>query len=191
MKNTSLKNKQAGLTLVELGIVVAVSATFIVLGLLIVPKVLANNRANAEMAEVTQIITNIQKTYANANSYQGATLDAIARLNAFPAERVTIGAPSTAVNRWGGAVTITVGTLTSANDIIRMVYAAVPEIECKAVIQGMAHVTRRVYVDNANGAVAGGGTLVKGDGALLNIGTLGGATGCGANLNSITYDIGR
>lgn len=53
---------------------------------------------------------------------------------------------------------------------------------------GGVRLARRVYVDSANGAAAGGGTLVKDDGAVLNIATL--ATACGAS-NTITYDIGK
>jgi len=182
--------RQGGFTMVELGVVVAIAAAILVIALTVVPTILANNRANAEMQELPSVTSNIQKAYSNAPNYTGATLDSVIRLNAFPAERVTVPAAgaATATNRWGGNVTMAVGTLTSANDIARVVYTGVPERECKTVIQGVTNLMRRVYVDSANGGNAGGGTLVKNDGAALDLAALG--TACAAT-NSITYDIGK
>lgn len=184
------KRRQSGFTMVELGVVVAIAAVILVIALTVVPRVLANNRANAEMQELPSVISNIQKDYSNAPTYNGATLDSVIRLDAFPPERVTVPAAgaATATNRWGGAVTMSVGTISSANDIARVVYAAVPERECKSVIQGVSNLTRRIYVDNANGATAGAGTIVKADGAQLDLTALG--TACGS-VNSITYDVGK
>lgn len=187
----SLKSKQKGFTLVELGVVVAVGATILVISLGVVPSVLANNRANAEMQEVPGIATNIQKIYLNAPTYVGATLDAVIRLNAFPSSRVTIPASgaATATNRWGGAVTMSVATLTSTNDIVRLVYSNVGSSECKTVIGGIAGLARRIVVDSANSGTSGAGTTVKPDAGALDITALG--TACGTTANSITYDIGK
>lgn len=191
MQRNVWRAAQRGFTMVELGVVVAIAAAILVIALTVVPTILANNRANAEMQELPSVISNIQKAYSNAPTYNGATLDAVIRLNAFPNERVTVpgAGAATASNRWGGAITMTVGTITTANDITRLVYAGVPERECKSVIQGIANLTRRVYVDSSNGATAGGGTIVKGDGAQLDLAALG--TACGTSPNSITYDVGK
>lgn len=185
------KLAQGGFTMVELGVVVAIGAVILVIALNVVPAVLANNRANAEMQELPSILTNIQKNYSNAPTFVGATLDAVIRLNAFPNERVTIpGAGlATATNRWGGTVTMTVANLSATNDIVRLVYSNVAERECKNVIQGVGGLMRRIYVDSANGGAAGGGTIVKADGAAVDTGALG--TACGTAANSITYDVGK
>lgn len=183
--------KQGGFTMVELGVVVAIAATIIVIALAVVPTVLANNRSNAEMQELPSIITNIQKTYSNNPTFAGATLDGVIRLNAFPTERVTIpdAGLATATNRWGGQVTLTPANLSSVNDIARLVYTNVGTRECKTVLQGVGSLVRRIYVDSANGGVAGGGTLIKDDGAALNLALLG--TACGTTTASITYDLGK
>ena len=153
---------QRGFTMVELAVVVAIGAVILVIALAVVPAVLANNRANAEMQELPSILSNIQKAYSNAPTYAGATLDAVIRLNAFPAERVTIpgAGAATATNRWGGTITLAVANLSATNDIVRLVYTNVSERECKAIIQGVAGLMRRIYVDSANGGAAGGGTIV-------------------------------
>ena len=185
------KMAQRGFTMVELAVVVGIGAVILVIALAVVPAVLANNRANAEMQELPSILSNIQKAYSNAPTYAGATLDAVIRLNALPAERVTIpgAGAATATNRWGGTITLAVANLSATNDIVRLVYSNVSERECKAVIQGVAGLMRRIYVDSANGGAAGGGTIVKADGAALDIAALG--TACGTGTNSITYDVGK
>lgn len=183
--------RQGGFTMVELGIVVAIAAAILVIALTVVPTVLSNNRSNAEMQELPSVVTNIQKAYSNAPNYNGATLDAVIRLNALPSERVTIPAAglATAANRWGGTITMAVATITSTDDIVRLVYTGVTERECKTVIQGLGGLTRRIYVDSANSGTAGNGTIVKADGAAVVLATLG--TACGTVTNSITYDIGK
>ena len=96
---------------------------------------------------------------------------------------------ATATNRWGGTITLAVANLSATNDIVRLVYTNVSERECKAIIQGVAGLMRRIYVDSANGGAAGGGTIVKADGSALDIAALG--TACGTANNSITYDVGK
>lgn len=185
------RNKQHGFTMVELGVVVAIAATIIVIALAVVPGVLANNRANAEMQELPSVITNIQKTYSNNPTYNGITLDGVIRLNAFPTERVTVPSSglATATNRWGGQITLTPANLSAVNDIARLVYASVGTRECKTVLQGVSGLVRRIYVDSANGGVAGSGTLIKDDGAPLDLTLLG--TACGSTTATVTYDLGK
>lgn len=185
------KHSQRGVTMVEVGIVVAIAATLLVIALKIVPETLANNRANAEMQELPSVITNIQKTYANFPSFEGMTLDNVIRLDGFPKDRATIPSSglATATNRWGGQITLSPANLSSTNDIGRLVYSNVGTRECKTVLQGVSGLVRRIYVDPANGGVAGGGTLIKDDGANLNLSLLG--TACGSSMASITYDLGK
>ena len=191
ISNQPAIRNQGGFTLVEIAIVVAIAAVILVIAMRAVPTVLANNRANAEMQELPLVITNIQKIYTHYTSFSGATLNSVIRLNAFPADRVIIPAigPATAINRWGGAITLSVDNLVSIDDLARLVYQGVTERECKAVIMGVAGMVRRIYVDSANGGTAGGGILVKNDGSTVDLAALG--TACGIGTNSITYDIGK
>ena len=182
---------QRGFTLIEIAIVIGIGTVLLYVVMKVIPDLLADNKSNGELQELPSIIANIQKNYSNAPTYAGATLDAVIRLNALPAERVTIpgAGAATATNRWGGTITMSVANLSATNDIVRLVYTNIGERACKSVIQGVAGLTRRIYVDSANGGAAGGGTIVKADGAALDIAALG--TACGTGANSITYDLGK
>jgi prepilin-type N-terminal cleavage/methylation domain-containing protein len=180
--------KQNGFTLIELGIVVAIVLLLMAVGLAKAPAILANQRIAADSQEIPQIVTNTQAKYSNRQNFTGVTLDAIIRLDAFPTNRVTIpgAGAATATNRWGGAITFTAGTINTAGDIGRFVYASVPAAECKGVITAVEGSMRRVVVDSANSGTAGAGTVVKADGGQLDNAALG--TACSGITNSITYD---
>lgn len=183
--------KQKGFTLIELGIVVAVGFLIIGIGLYKAPSVMAGYRANAEINELPQIVTNSQKIAANAPNFTSFSLDTFIRNDAFPANRVTIPASgsATATNRWNGTITFASGTITTAGDIGRYVYTNVPDAECKQVVNAVAQMFRRVYVDKGNSGTAGAGTAVKPDNARLDEASLGAA--CSGNVNSITYDYAK
>ena len=192
MQNFKIFNrKQRGFTLIELGVVTAIGFLIAGIGLYKAPSIMANYRANAELQELPQIVTNAQKSYSNASNYTGATLDALIRLDAFPQNRVTIpgSGAATATNRWNGAITFAVGTISIAGDIGRLNYAGIPASECKNVVVGAAQIFRRVFVDGANSGTMGAGTLVKADNAALDTTALG--TACSGNANSITYDFSK
>ena len=90
MKTNFKKYKQQGFTLLELGIVVTIALILVGVGVTKVPKIMADNRANSEIAELPQIVTNSQKAVMNQQSYTGMTLDTLIRLDVFPQNRVTI-----------------------------------------------------------------------------------------------------
>lgn len=190
--HASPKTRQAGFTLIELGVVVAIGFLLIGIGLYKAPAIMANYRANAEISELPQIVTNIQKIAANASNYSGYTLDTVIRNDAFPQNRTTIGAgagSATATNRWNGPITFAVGTISTTGDIGRLVYQGVPDSECKNVITAVAQMFRRIYVDSSNSATAGNGTQVKTDNQVLNSASVG--TACSGGANSITYDFAK
>lgn len=193
MKNHLQKTtrQQRGFTLIELAVVVGIGFLLVGIGLYKAPSILASYRANAELQELPQVVTNVQKSFANAASYTGVTLDSIIRLDAFPQNRVTIpsSGAATAANRWGGAITFATGTIGTTADIGRLVYAGVPAAECKQVILGAGSMFRRIYVDSANSGAAGAGTLVKADGAAVQEAAVG--TACSGSTNSITYDFAK
>jgi prepilin-type N-terminal cleavage/methylation domain-containing protein len=78
MRNRTLR-KQAGFTLIELGVVVAIGAVISIAGVLVVPKMLAENNAKKLSDALTLAIPKIQSAYQNRTSYNGLTATAVAK----------------------------------------------------------------------------------------------------------------
>lgn len=178
MFKKSLK-RQAGFTLVELGIVVAIGAVIIGLGLVVVPSLLASTRANAEISEIPTIATKIQRAYANRPTFAGMNQATVIGLKAFPDSSVTGAVIS---NRWGGLVTVAPATLVVANDAFTITTTGVPSEECVQVGQGLETVARSIAIP--------AGTPVKTDGVALNLTTLGTQCDLGATT-AIVYTFGK
>jgi prepilin-type N-terminal cleavage/methylation domain-containing protein len=151
----SLKKRQSGFTLVELGIVVAIAAIIIGIGLIVVPSILASTRANAEISELPTITTKIQRSFANQPNYAAVTQASIIGLNVFPTSVVDKTA-GTVSNRWGGVVTVAAATLVNANDGVSITSTQIPTAECLQVGQGVEGTMRKITV---------GTTVVKADGS--------------------------
>jgi hypothetical protein len=183
------KRRQAGTSLIELILYVGAAVLIIIAILGVAYMVRSKAFAMNESRELPQVISGVQNTYNSQPNFAGATLDAVARGNVWPANETIIpgAGAATVSNRWGGAVTLTPGTITTGSDIARLVYSNVPQTECNNVVSAVAGSLRRVYVDNTNSGTAGAGTIVKADGGTLNVGTL--ATACSGAQNSITYDV--
>lgn len=164
----------------------------LVVGGIILFAILVHSKANSsnEARELPSVIMGIQNSWNTQPNYTGLTLDAAARGNVWPSNETTIpsSGTSTVTDRWGGNVTLTPATITTTNDIARLVYAAVPQTECNDIVRAVGSTVRRIYVDNTNSGTAGGGTMVKADGSALTLTAVG--TACG-QTNSITYDIGH
>lgn len=190
MKRTTMysKRRQAGFSIMEAmiwaGLALLGFAAVVYFGFMGKAKMNSTNEAR----ELPNIISGIQNSWNSQANFLNISLDAVARGGVWPANETTIpgAGAATVTNRFGGNVTLAAATITTANDIARLVYPNVPQTECNNIVNTVAGSLRRVYVDNTNSGTAGAGTLVKADGAALNIGTL--ATACGTS-NSITYDI--
>lgn len=179
-----LKKKQkgqTGFTLVELGIVVAIAAVIIGIGLVVVPSILASTRANGETSDLPAISTKVQRAFANQPNYStptAATLTNLINLRVFPENEVN-GAVVT--NRWGGTITPAVDTLVTASDAVTITETQIPQAECVQVVQGVERSFRQIKVN---------ATVVKADGAAqVNLATLG--TSCVAPTNSLAFTFGK
>ncbi|WP_292802386.1 type 4 pilus major pilin [Methylotenera sp.] len=168
----SMKN-QAGFTLVETGIVVAI-VLLLLAGVVGAPRIIAGMKANNEIGELKTITTGVQKIYSNDPTFAGATLTEVISLRGLPDERIT--SATTAANRWGGAITLAPATVNTANDSILLTTTNVPEYECVNVIPQAESGFIRIAVNGAD---------VKAAGAALNKTTLG--TQCVDGANSIGY----
>lgn len=177
-----LKTKQSGFTLVELGIVVAIAAVIIGIGLVVVPSVLAATRANGEISDLPAISTKIQRAFANQPNFSTPTTASMAvlvNLRVFPENMVS---GTTVTNRWGGSLTAAVSTLQTANDSVTLTDTNVPGPECNQVVQGIDRSYRQIKVN---------ATTVKADGdAQVNLATLGTACNAAGN-NAIAVTFGK
>lgn len=169
------KQNQKGFTMVEIAIVVAIAALLLI-GVTAAPRIIASNKANAEASELPQIVTGIQKVYANYPNYAGATLAQVIGMKALPDERVTTA--TTANNRWSGAITMATAATYNPNDSIKLSYASVPTRECNDVLQSVESRFIRIAV---------AGVDVKPAGGTLNLTTLGTQCGSANNVNIDYY----
>lgn len=182
--------KQKGFSLLELTVVIAVVFGLIGFGISAAPALFSSMNSVGELSELPTVIMNVKKTAKDRANYNGLTIDTLARSNVFAEGRATIPATGSATvqNQWGGAVTGAAGTITSTDDIFRLVSQGVPKQECIDTVKGVSKMVRRIYVDAANSATAGGGSLVKADGGAVVDATL--ATACDG-ASAITFDIGK
>jgi prepilin-type N-terminal cleavage/methylation domain-containing protein len=180
------KKRQSGFTLVELGIVVAIGAVIIGIGLIVVPSLLASTRANGEVAELPAIATKISRAYANQPNFSTLTHANVVGLQVFPDNQVS---GTTVTNRWGGTVTVaSIGAtgLVSAHDAFTITSTGVPSDECVQLGQGLERAARVISVTPKGGAA----TSVKADGAKLDLGALG--TACKAATSAtMVYTFGK
>lgn len=164
---------QSGFTLVEVGVVVAI-VLLLLAGVVGANRIIAGIKVNDEIGELKMITTNVQRIYANNSNYATLTLADVIALKGVPESR--IASATTASNRWGGAITMTPVTLTTANDGVRLDTTGVPTYECISVIP---------QVDPGFAVIAVGGTTVKALGGALNKTALG--TACAPGNVTISY----
>ena len=175
------KSFQKGFTLVELGIVVVVAAVILSVVLPKVGEVFGGAKTNGELQELPDVIAKIQKIYSNAPSYAGATLQTVADMGAFPASRIVVANPASVTNRWGGAVTLAVSTITTANDTVNLSHTNIPAQACIDVISQLGNSMGGIRI------ITVGGVTVKADGANVDNALL--ATNCNAGgaANTVVY----
>ena len=172
MKRT-IKKSQKGFTLVELGIVVGL-VLLLLSGLAGASRIIAGDKVNDEVSELRAAVNNIQKIYASSSVYTGATLTDIIALKGIPDSRIT--SATTAANRWGGAITVTVNTLNSTDDSIKYSTAAVPEYECLNILPQVDSVFAKIMI---------GTNIVKPVGGTVSKTVL--ATGCSGGNKTVDY----
>lgn len=77
-------SREAGYTIVELSIAVAIAGVLLVSAISLVQGVLNNNRANETITLLSKSLAQIDKVWADQNTYAGLSLDTAAAANAFP-----------------------------------------------------------------------------------------------------------
>lgn len=183
MKKTvnHIRNKQAGLTMVELLIAITMSLLLIAGVGYGASKFIANNKTKTSLEDMPLIFAKAQKIYSSAATYAGITITNLVNNRAFPAELVVAGTPPTVNNRYGGAITVAAGTIVSANDGVLFTLSNVDEEACADLVNGLQNTTSRVRVDTV---------VVKPIGGTLDVAALG--TNCNDSAtNVVDFLVGK
>lgn len=183
MKKTMyhIRNKQAGLTMVELLIAITLSLLLIAGVGYGASKFIANNKTKTSLEDLPLIFAKTQKIYSSAATYSSMTITDLVNNRAFPAELVVAGTPPTVNNRYGGAITVAPGTIVSANDGALFTLSNVDQDACTDLVNGLQNTTSQVSVNTV---------VVKPIGGTLNVATLG--SNCNSSsANTVAFLIGK
>jgi prepilin-type N-terminal cleavage/methylation domain-containing protein len=134
---TVSKNRQKGVTLTELLVVIGIAAVLLAIAIAIAGSVRESSRVKREIEVFQQTVSKIQSVYPNSR-YTGLTTAAAQSAGAFPASSLaTSTACGTNVphNGWNGCLTVAAGTVTSTLDVG---YTVVPTASCQSLLASMA-----------------------------------------------------
>lgn len=193
-KPANLK-KQAGLTLVELSIALAIGAVITIVGVIFAGDALKESRISSEAARINSIVMKSRAAFANT-AYSNITEDAsiaAARLGVFPKDMINTAnqdpAQVTTVdqikNRWGGTVTFGKDT---PGSVFRLVYPNVPQDDCVELVNRVESLFTHIH-GTATAVPVTAATIKRIDGAApipFNIGELV-ASGCNEATNVLTF----
>lgn len=176
-----LKQRQRGLTVVELVIAMTLSLLVVAAGIAGASKFIQSNKVSQTLEDLPLIFTKTQKAYSSAVLYTGLDITSLVNNRVFPNELVAAGAPPTVSNRLGGTITVALGTITVANDGAEFSLTGVPEEACVDIVQGMQAAAAKVTV---------GATVVKAINGSLDVAATG--TSCAATAsNTVKFLISK
>lgn len=167
------RRRQAGFSLIEIGIVLVIVA---IIAVLVYSKYSTiNNRriAQAEADRVSQLISNIRARYSQVPDFNGITPAIVINNGAAPSEMVS---GTTLKSGWATTVSVAPATLSTANDAFQITYT-VPKQYCSEFVQAAAGSAQKVTV--GSGASP---TVIKDDiaGTAYNVAAVGTACSAGA-----------
>lgn len=138
MKNrAAVLRKQAGFTMVELGLVLVIAA----IALVGVITYFSNNSTATQSGQLTNDFTTlsgkIKSAYANNyGAITNAKLDTGGFFNGLPALNDNAGVVTT--NLGGGTLTVVPGTVTTANDSVQYTITQLPDASCIPIVTALA-----------------------------------------------------
>lgn len=193
-KPANLK-KQAGLTLVELSIALAIGAVITIVGVIFAGDALKESRISSEAARINSIVMKSRAAFANT-SYSNIAEDAsiaAARLGVFPKDMINTPnqdpAQVTTVdeikNRWGGTVTF---GKDAPGSVFRLVYPNIPQDDCVELVNRVESLFTHIHGAVTTAPVTAS-TIKRIDGATpipFNIGELV-TSGCNEATNVLTF----
>lgn len=144
-------NKQSGMTLIELIVVIAVGAIIVAGTFALVPLVMGGSENQSEIRNISVVTSGITTAFENENTY--ADLDDAYVIGAsFLPETYKFNAAGTEVRHRlgnGGSVTFAPATISVANDAFSITYDNVPSDSCQSIVQALYNRFNEVTVDGA------------------------------------------
>lgn len=175
--NRKLKNK--GFSLLEILLVLAVAATFVIGAFLLLPKVFSGQKAQSEANHIGVIASGIKGLYTGVPYYTGITTANIVNAKIFPDDMIPDSTSTTPLNSWKGLVTIAASNESpsgATGSSFTITYPSVPAEDCVRVV---AYIGTNYYIIRVNG------TTVKDPENLLNAATLASTCKAGGNSNTL------
>lgn len=175
----SNKKSQAGISLIELFIYLAIAAAIIIAGLLLVPKLFAANDADQASSQLTRYIDAVQGLGAQNGSYSWLGTDGTSILNS--AGKISSATP---LNPWGGAITIQAASLygSSADNGFSVTENDVPGSSCT---QLAANFSDAVNTIDINGTLLSNNTTTNSGTTAISPASI--ATACANKTSTLTF----
>lgn len=152
----TIRNKK-GFTLVELMIVIVLGGLVIAVAVAAAPRIKANIQGNKDMADIPDIVGNVQAHYSLKTSFSTLTNTIVTSYKLVPDDMIV--AAGTISNRYGGTVTLAPATISVANDSFTISYGGVPSRVCLKIVPQLAPQFLNASVN---------GTVVKATGGVVN-----------------------
>lgn len=180
-KLTLIKNRKAkGFSLLEIILVLAVAAGFIIGVFMLLSKTQAGSRADTESKNLSTIVAGVKSLYTSSSTYTGLTNTVAANAKIFP-DTMLNGSSVDPLNAWKGSVTLAAaatGPSATAGSSFTITDTAVPANECTKIVSGMAGSFYIVQV---------GSTVVKPAGGVVDIPSATTACNAGGNSNTLVF----
>lgn len=180
-KLTLIKNRKAkGFSLLEILLVLAVAAAFVIGAFLLLPKAQSGTRADTESKNISTIVAGVKSLYTSSSTYTGLTNTVASNAKIFP-DNMLNGSSVDPLNAWKGTLTVAAaatGPSATAGSSFTITDTAVPASECTKIVTGISGSFYTVQV---------GSTVVKSAGGTLDTATVATACNAGGNSNTLVF----
>src|SRR5438105_4241383 len=141
LRSRGARTAQRGFTMLELSIVLVIAGVLAATAFIGFQTNARRNSVRDNTGLVTETAAELKKKFGMTNTY-GAINTALAVQSRAIPEQLRIPTTNTAQNSYGGLITVAPGTLTVANDVAVMTWAAVKQGECMDLVIGTADTAR-------------------------------------------------
>lgn len=171
---------QAGDFIVSLSIALIIIAVISIAAFIAFRDDTRKNEMTSTVQHVIKTAGLLRANFGVNNMYNAITTAVAVQARVIPEDQ-RIPGTTTAVNSYGGAVTVVPATLTQANDAAALSYMNIPSHSCAEIVLGSQHQARRIAV---------GGTVIKPTDGVVGIAALTAACDTGVPVE-IIWTVGR